>query len=59
MSEETASRPSLAKRALALVVLVIAGWLLLKFIIGLLAGVATIIMFAVLVIAVLWALRTL
>jgi|HigsolmetaAR201D_1030396.scaffolds.fasta_scaffold03786_4 uncharacterized membrane protein YccC len=58
MDEKTA-RPSLAKRALALLVLIVAGWLLLKFIIGLVTGLATIIMVAVLVIAVVWALKTL
>jgi hypothetical protein len=57
--QEQPARPSLAKRALALLVLVIAGWLLLKFIIGLVAGLSTIIMLAVLVIAVFWALNTL
>jgi len=58
MHEETA-RPSLVKRALALLVLVVAGWLLLKFVIGLIAGLATLITLVILVVAVIWALRTL
>ncbi|WP_187368829.1 hypothetical protein [Baekduia soli] len=56
---EPEARPSLARRALALVVLLIAGWILLKFVIGLIAGVATIIIIALAAVAVLWALRTL
>jgi hypothetical protein len=58
MPEETA-KPSLLKRLLALVVLAIAAWLLLKFVIGLLAGLATIIVIVVCIAAVIWALRVL
>ena len=58
MPEETA-KPSLLKRLLALVVLAIAAWLLLKFVIGLLAGLATIIVIVLCVVAVVWALSVL
>lgn len=52
-------RPSLAKRAVALVVLLIAGWILLKFVIGLLAGIATLVVIVVALLAIVWAWRTL
>jgi uncharacterized membrane protein YccC len=55
--EET--RPSLAKRALAILVLAVAGWILLKVVIGLLAGIATIVIIAVAIVAIIWALNTL
>jgi uncharacterized membrane protein YccC len=57
--EEEAPRPSLARRAVALVVLLIAGWILLKFVIGLITGLATIVIIVLAIVAVLWALRTL
>ena len=57
--DETAAKPSLLKRLLALVVLAIAAWILLKFVIGLLAGLATIIVIVLCVVAVVWALRVL
>ena len=53
------ARPSLARRALAILVLAIAGWILLKFIIGLLTGIATLVIIVLCVLAVIWALRTL
>jgi hypothetical protein len=56
--DETA-KPSLLKRLLALVVLAIAAWILLKVVIGLLAGLATIIVITLCVVAVVWALRVL
>lgn len=55
--EET--RPSLARRAVAILVLAIAGWVVLKFVISLVAGLATAIMLVVAVLAILWAVRTL
>jgi hypothetical protein len=58
MDEETA-KPSLLRRLLALVVLAIAAWILLKFVIGLIAGLATIIVIVVCLFAVVWALRVL
>lgn len=51
--------PSLAMRAVALLVLVVAGWILLRVVIGLVAGLAWMIMLIVLVIGVIWAWRTL
>jgi hypothetical protein len=56
--DETA-KPSLLKRFLALVVLAVAAWILLKFVIGLLAGLATIIVIVLCIVAVVWALRIL
>jgi uncharacterized membrane protein YccC len=55
--EET--RPSLAKRALAILVLAVAGWILLKVVIGLLAGIATIVIIGVAIVAIIWALNSL
>lgn len=51
--------PSLAMRAVALLVLLVAGWLLLRVVIGLVAGVAWLIMVVVLIVGVIWAWRTL
>jgi uncharacterized membrane protein YccC len=58
MNEE-AAKPSLLRRLLALVILVIAGWILLHFIIGLITGLATIIVIVLAIVAVLWAINTL
>ena len=57
--EDTAAKPSILKRLLALVVLAIAAWILLKFVIGLIAGLATIIVIVLCIVAVVWALRVL
>jgi uncharacterized membrane protein YccC len=57
--DEKAAKPSLLKRLLALVVLVIAAWILLKFVIGLIAGLATIIVIVLAIVAVIWAINTL
>lgn len=57
MDEKTG--PSLAARALAVIVLLIAAWILLRVIIGLVAGVAWIAMVVLAVVAVVWAWRTL
>ena len=57
--EEDTVKPSLLRRLLALVVLAVAAWILLKFVIGLIAGVATVIVIALCVVAVVWALRVL
>jgi hypothetical protein len=51
--------PSLARRALAVVVLGVVAWLLLKVVIGLIATVAWIVVAVIAVIGVLWALNTL
>jgi hypothetical protein len=53
------AKPSILRRLLALVVLAVAAWILLKFVIGLIAGVATVIVIALCVVAVVWALRVL
>jgi uncharacterized membrane protein YccC len=58
MNDE-AAKPSLLKRLIALVVLVIAAWILLKFVIGLIAGLATVIVIVLAIVAVIWALNTL
>jgi hypothetical protein len=57
--DDTAAKPSILKRLLALVVLAIAAWILLKFVIGLIAGLATIIVIVLCIVAVVWALRVL
>jgi uncharacterized membrane protein YccC len=51
--------PSLGKRALAVVVLAIAAWLLLKVVIGIIAGVAWIVIAVIAVVGVIWAINTL
>ena len=56
---EDTAKPSLLKRLLALVVLAIAAWILLKFVIGIIAGLATIIVIVLCLAAVVWALRVL
>jgi hypothetical protein len=53
------SGASLGKRALALVVLLIAAWLLFKFVIGLFATLATIIVVVLAIVGVIWAIRVL
>jgi hypothetical protein len=51
--------PSLATRALALLVLLVAGYILLRVVIGMVAGIAWMILLVVLVVGVFWAWRTL
>jgi hypothetical protein len=58
MNEE-AAKPSLLKRLLAVVVLAIAGFVLLKIIIGFLAGILTLLAVVAAGIAIVWALRNL
>jgi hypothetical protein len=48
--------PSLITRFIALVVLVVAAWVLLKIVIGLLAGLATIIVVVLAIFGIVWAL---
>jgi hypothetical protein len=55
--EET--RPSLARRGVALLILVVATWLLLKVVIGIIASVAWIVVAVIAVVGVLWAMNTL
>jgi hypothetical protein len=57
--DDTASSASLGKRLIAIVVLIIAAWILLKWAIGLIMGVATLIVVVLAIGAVFWALRTL
>ena len=57
--EEARTSPSLAKRAVAVVVLAIAAWLLLKVVIGIIASVAWIVVAVVAVVGILWAVNTL
>lgn len=49
----------IARKALALVILLVAAWLLLKIVIGVVAAVAWVVVAVVAVMAVIWALRVL
>jgi hypothetical protein len=49
----------LGRRALAILVLVVAAWILLKIVIGIVAGLATIIVAILAIVAILWAIRSL
>lgn len=51
--------PSIGARVLAALVLALAAWLLLKAVIGVVAGLAWLVAVGVLLIAVVWAVRTL
>jgi hypothetical protein len=57
--EETERRSSIPKRLLALVILAVAAWILLKVVIGLIAGLATVIVIVLAIVAVIWAINTL
>lgn len=50
---------TLAQRLVAVLVLVVAGWILLKLVVGLVAGLATFLVAIAAVVAVVWAVRTL
>lgn len=54
MEEKTG--PSLLTRFIALVVLVVAAWVLLKIVIGVLAGVATVVVVVLAIFGIVWAL---
>ena len=56
---ENTTSSSFGKRVLAVIVLAIAVWLLLKFVIGLITGIATLVVIVLAVMAVIWAVRTL
>jgi membrane protein YdbS with pleckstrin-like domain len=56
---ERAERPSLVTRGVAVLVLAVAGWILLKFVIGAVVWLATVAAVIVAVIAVIWALTKL
>ena len=55
MQQEHAG-PSLLTRFIALVVLVVAAWVLLKIVIGLIAGLATVIVVVLAIFGIVWAL---
>jgi uncharacterized membrane protein YccC len=60
MSTSTsASGSSLAKRALALVILLVAAWILLKVVIGVITAIAWVVVAVLAVAAVIWAIRVL
>ena len=54
-----ATAGDLGRRALAILVLVIAAWILLKIVIGIVAGIAWFVAVVVALVAVVWAARTL
>jgi hypothetical protein len=53
------SSPSIGARVLAVLVLAVAAWFLLKVVIGVIAGVAWLVAVVLAVVAVVWAMRTL
>ncbi|HWI06125.1 MAG TPA: hypothetical protein VNT54_01260 [Solirubrobacteraceae bacterium] len=53
------SGASLGKRALALVVLLVAAWILFKFVVGVVTAVATVVVIVLAIVAVIWAIRVL
>ena len=57
MEEKTG--PSLALRALAVIVLLLGAWFLLRIVIGMVAGIAWIVLVVLALVAVVWAWRTL
>ena len=54
-----ATAGDLGRRSLAILVLVIAAWILLKIVIGIVAGLATIIVAVLAIFAIIWAIRVL
>jgi hypothetical protein len=58
-TSKSSDSASLGKRALALVVLLIAAWLLFKFVIGLVSLFASVIVAVLAIVAVIWAIRVL
>jgi len=50
------ARPSILTRFVALIVLVVAAWILLKIVIGLIAGLSTLIVVILAIVGVVWAL---
>lgn len=53
------SSPSFLKRVLAVVVLAVAAWILIKFALGMIAWLATVVVIIGAIVAVVWAIRTL
>lgn len=56
---EEKSGSSFGMKALAVIVLLIAAWVLLRFVIGLIAGIAWFVVIVLAIVAVVWAWRTL
>ena len=56
---EEKSGSSLAMKALAVIVLLIAAWILLRVVIGLIAGIAWFVVIVLAIVAIFWAWRTL
>ena len=50
------ARPSILTRFVALIVLVVAAWILLKVVIGLIAGLSTLIVVILAIVGIVWAL---
>jgi hypothetical protein len=50
------ARPSILTRFVALIVLVVAAWILLKVVIGLIAGLSTLVVVILAIVGVVWAL---
>jgi hypothetical protein len=59
MSTSTPSRSSLGKRAIAVLILLVAAWILFKAIIGIAVAVFWVVLVVAAVIAVIWAIRVL
>ena len=59
MAEKEKTGSSLISKAIAIVVLAVAAWIVLKVVISVVAGIAWIVAAVVLVVGVLWALNTL
>jgi uncharacterized membrane protein YccC len=57
--DEPAAKPSLLKRFIALIVLLVAGFFLLKWLVSLIAGLVTVGLIVVAFVALIWAWRTL
>ena len=59
MSTSSPSSSSLGKRAVALLVLLVAAWILFKVVIGVVTALATVIVIVLAIAAVIWAIRVL
>lgn len=56
---EQSSSPSFMKRVLAVIILAVAAWILIKFAFGLIAWLATVIVVIAAIVGVVWAIRQL
>jgi hypothetical protein len=59
MSTSTPSRSSLGKRAIAVLILLIAAWVLIKAVIGIAVAVFWVVLVVAAIVAVIWAIRVL